>query len=88
MLPFVELVRWEGGGKMVVVFKWKNGGSYSCNEEQIDLQGGNLVETIKAWKEEEGATITLYGKKMSISEIASVEILFDKKIVDRQIVDM
>ncbi|AMW98461.1 hypothetical protein [Rummeliibacillus stabekisii] len=70
---------------MVIVFKWKSGGEYLINENQVSGD----TDFIKWYKEmDEEAEIEMYGKKYSKSELESVEILFNKKVVDNNLVDI
>lgn len=70
---------------MVVVFKWKSGGNYSCNDEQI-TGGTDFINLIKNFDDD--AEIDLFGNKYPKSELESIEILVHKRIVDGKIIDI
>lgn len=71
---------------MVIVFKWKSGGSYSCNDDQLKPGSSDIINLINNMDDD--AEINLFGQKYPKNELDSIEILVHKKLIDGKVMDI
>ncbi len=70
---------------MIYEFKWKAGGSYTINAEQVNVEG-DLIKALEEAKVN-NAPLRIRGQELRMNELESIEIYFNKKLENNQIVN-